>query len=303
MHKIIQSCGDPKLDQVFLHWSLTNWCNYKCSYCSVYDAVHSDFSKPDHTALHNLSLARINAISSDFNMCITGGEPTLHPQFVEIITALVKMDHCLNVAVFTNLSRSENYYRSLEQINSSKLGICASYHPEFSDVNKFISKAKAIASTTIPFSVQVSMTSDPKDWPTLQYLMDQMFEQQIPCFPILLNKTPHYTPNYTEEFYRLFKPYMEITPVDKQFKEIECTFTDGTRSTMRDFDIEIQQMNRFKGYKCTPRTFQITISGTIQNSCTGRPIPLNGKNIVREEICPVEVCPGKRMLTFYKEKV
>jgi len=236
-------------------------------------------------------------------MCITGGEPTLHPQFIEIITALVEMENCINVAVFTNLSRSERFYKSLENISPDKLAICASFHPEFSDADKFIRKSKAISSTTIPFSAQISMTDNTKDWPTLIYLMDQLHENNIPCFPTLLNKTPHYTPNYTEEFYKLFRPYMEITPVDKQFKEIACTFTDGTQGTMRDFDIEIQQMNRFKGYKCTPRTFQITVSGKIQNSCTGRLVPLSGKNIVKEEICPLDICHSRRMLSFYKEKI
>lgn len=303
MNKIIKSCGDPTLDMVFFHWPLTNWCNYKCSYCTVFDVVHNDFSKPDHTRSHNLTLAKIKSITSNFNMCITGGEPTLHPQFIEIIKSLVDMPTCLNVAVFTNLARSKEYYKSLKQIETDKLGICASFHPEFADSKKFIEKAIIINSTSLSFSAQISMTDKPDDWPILIDLMDQLKSHQIACYPILLNPTSNFTPNYTKEFYELFRPYMMSTPEARQFKEIDCVFTDGTSGAMKDFDIEIQQMNRFKGYKCTPRAFQISMTGEIENACTRRRIPLSERNIVREEICPVEICPSRRMLTFYKEQI
>jgi hypothetical protein len=269
----------------------------------VLDVIHNDFNRPDHTTFHNLTLAKIKSIPLNFNMCITGGEPTLHPQFKEIINGLVEMPTCLNVAVFTNLARSKEYYKSLEDIKTDKLGICASFHPEFADIKKFIEKAIAINATNLSFSAQVSMTDKPADWPILIDLMEQLKNYHIPCYPILLNATPHFIPNYTQEFYNLFRPYMMSTPEGRQFKEIDCTFTDGTTGTMKDFDIEIQQMNRFKGYKCNPRSFQISMKGDIENSCTSRHIPLSEKNIVREEICPQDICPSRRMLTFYKEKV
>lgn len=303
MRKIIQSCGNPNLDEVFFHWPLTNWCNYKCSYCTVLDVIHNDFNRPDHTTFHNLTLAKIKSIPLNFNMCITGGEPTLHPQFKEIINGLVEMPTCLDVAVFTNLARSKEYYKSLEDIKTDKLGICASFHPEFADIKKFIEKAIAINATNLSFSAQVSMTDKPADWPILIDLMEQLKNYHIPCYPILLNATPHFIPNYTQEFYNLFRPYMMSTPEGRQFKEIDCTFTDGTTGTMKDFDIEIQQMNRFKGYKCNPRSFQISMKGDIENSCTGRRVSLSKKDIVREEICPQDICPSRRMLTFYKEKI
>ena len=35
-----------------------------------------------------------------------------------------------------NLARSKEYYKSLEDIKTDKLGICASFHPEFADTKK-----------------------------------------------------------------------------------------------------------------------------------------------------------------------
>lgn len=303
MNKIIQSCGDKNLDMVFLHWPLTNWCNYKCSYCPVLRDVHNDFKRPDHTVLHNLTLARIKKLSSKFNMCITGGEPTLHPQFKEITESLVHMDNCSNVAIFTNLSRSKEYYKSLEEIKTDKLGVCASFHPEFADSKKFIEKSLIVNKTSLSFSAQVSMTDNEEHWPVLIELMDRLLENDVVCYPILLKPTADFTPNYTDKFYELFRPYMMTTPENRQFKGIDCVFTDGTTGTMKDFDIEIQQMNRFKGYRCTPRTFQISMLGNLENSCTSRRVALNEKDIVKEEICPQEICPARRMLTFYKEKI
>ena len=303
MRKIIQTCGDIDLDEIFIDWPLTNWCNYKCSYCPVLRDIHNDFKNPDHTALHKLTLTRLKNLSSNFNICITGGEPAIHPQIDEIIQSLVSMENCLNIAFFTNLSRSIDYYKSLEQPNTDKLGICASFHPEFANRTKFIEKVIVLKQAGIKINVQVSMSDNPNDATGLLELMDQLIEHQIDCFPLILKSTLDFTPNYTDEFYQLFRPYMSATSTDNQFKAIDCVFTDGTKETLRSFDIEIQQMNRFKGYRCTPRRFQIAMTGEIKNSCTSRHISLGEKNIVRKEICPQDICPSRRMLTFYKEKI
>jgi len=302
MRKIIQSCGDPNLNEVFIDWPLTNWCNYRCSYCPVLRDLHSDFKKPDHTELHNLTLARLKNLSSNFNICITGGEPCLHPQIDEIISSLVNMKNCLNVALFTNLSRSLEYYKSLAQLKTDKLGICASYHPDFANKEKFIEKAIAIKESGNMINVQVSMIDDMSRAHELIDVMDKLIDRGVDCYPLRLRPTQDYTPDYSKEFYQLFRPYMMATSPENQFKNIDCTFTDGTKETMRVFDIEIQQLNKFKGYRCTPRRFQIEMSGAIRNTCTSRQIPLGKNDILKEESCPQDACFA-RMISFYKEKI
>jgi len=303
MHKIIQSCGDLNLDEIFIDWPLTNWCNYKCSYCPVLRDLSNNFNEPDHSLLHNLTLTRLKNLSSNFNICITGGEPALHPQINKIIYSLVNMSNCVNIAFFTNLSRSLKYYKSFSQLKTDKLGICASFHPEFADQTKFIEKVIAINSSGIKINTQVSIPDDINKIHNLIDLMDQLREHNVECYPLILKSTADFTPNYTNELYQLIRPYMLATSTDNQFKEIACVFTDGSKETLRSFDIEIQQMNKFKGYRCTPRRFQISMSGEIKNSCTERRVALGDNNVVKDEICPHDICPSRRMLTFYKERV
>jgi len=303
--KDIKSCGTPEVETIFFDWPLTKWCNYKCSYCS--EDVTNDFTKEAHTKMYKFTLARLKTVETPFNVCITGGEPTLHPNIVEIVSELALIPNCQNISLFTNFSRPIKFYQKMQGIE--KLVILASYHPEYSKQQFYENCLEMNKLSNIKFSVHVSLYDNKIHWKNMKLLMDQLKENNIIFIPCLLNPTDHYIPNYDEEFINEFKKYLDST--DKMqtgtevFKDIRIQYTDNSVEFIKDYNMFFSKLNRFKGYKCKTVSYSINFDGTITNTCTSRKAHtvLNDSHLIVEEICPKDICPSKRLIQFYKEKM
>jgi MoaA/NifB/PqqE/SkfB family radical SAM enzyme len=100
----------PHQDSVKVEWNLGKRCNYDCSYCP--SSIH-DNSSP-HTDIEILKSAVDNLMTLDkpVRLSFTGGEPTVHPKFKELI------QYCKHVgvswiSVTTNGTLPYDFYQSL----------------------------------------------------------------------------------------------------------------------------------------------------------------------------------------------
>lgn len=88
-------------------------CNLSCGYCSEYDKT----SEPVPFALLQKRLAKLHALRT-WVVCLTGGEPTLHPQLPELLQEMQKFG-------FRRRQMITNGYRLtrdlIEQLNDSGL--------------------------------------------------------------------------------------------------------------------------------------------------------------------------------------
>lgn len=273
-------------------------------------SLSNDFSKPDHTANHQITLARLNNLNMPFNMCITGGEPTLYPYVQEVVQGLADMEQCQDISFFTNLVKPVEFYASLSNVGAGKLVVFASYHPQYAHP-KFFKKCLEINSLPgIRFSVHVSMSDSCELWPTTMEFLEFLKTNDIEFKPCILAPTQDFTPNYTDEFFNTFHTYLEEAENTDgamggwtYFEEVNCTFEDGSQRSLKDYEIEYQGLNKFKGYTCTPASLTVRIDGTIDITCTGKKLPLYlGGDIVKKETCPNDICPSRRMTNYYKER-
>lgn len=93
---------------------LTNWCNYKCSYCFGIDSMAPKVPK------NNMSEETFNNIIDWLSVTpeirsihLMGGEPTLHPEFEQFVLTLLSKD--FHITVFSNLATEQ------AQVYSQKL--------------------------------------------------------------------------------------------------------------------------------------------------------------------------------------
>ncbi len=125
--------------QIF--WELGRRCNYDCSYCHKY--VHNNFE--EHKTLEMLKFAteRLEQFSKGekINFAISGGEPTLNPDYLEWARYLAAKGHKLST--HSNGSRSPDYYQEL--ITLSDLNI--SVHFEFYQKEKLLELLTIVAAT------------------------------------------------------------------------------------------------------------------------------------------------------------
>jgi organic radical activating enzyme len=307
MNPIIK-CGDPAVGSIEFNWHLTNWCNYKCSYCPVLTVITNNFKKDDHAESYKSVLERLSTIDHPFKMCITGGEPTLNPNILEILEGLAKLDNCHQIAVMTNLSRSVAFYKSIDDLgnkypmyDNSKIVIMASYHPEYFN-DKFAEKAIELSKQIKRFQVSINFSDKPKNWDNTVSVLEMLKSNNIKMKPTILSKNSNYHPIYVPKFYETFKKYLEESP---WVVEVDVEFQDGTKTRMKDYEIEQQKLHKFTGYMCTPIYYSIDIAGQIKNICTNNTIvgSLTKDNLVKKLPCPKDTCLSRRLLTFYKEKV
>lgn len=102
----------PHQDQVKVEWNLGKRCNYDCSYCP--SEIHDNYSP--HTDINLLLAAvdRLCEINKPLRISFTGGEPTVHPKFEQLL------EHCSKrninwINITTNGTRTAQWYIDQER--------------------------------------------------------------------------------------------------------------------------------------------------------------------------------------------
>ena len=93
---------------------LTNWCNYKCPYCFGVDYMAPKAAKqnmPQETFTNIIEWLSKTPELKTINL--TGGEPTLHPDFERFVEYLLARD--FHITIFSNLAtkQAQIYSRNL----------------------------------------------------------------------------------------------------------------------------------------------------------------------------------------------
>jgi len=124
-------------------WYIGKRCNFSCSYCVDY--LH-DYTSP-HVPLENMKkLVDLIYEKEGDNVLwsLTGGEPTLNPQFLDLC-AYIKEKGRRYISVTTNGSRTLEYHKQMFNLVD---GITQSFHFEFMEhrideyIHKFIELEK-----------------------------------------------------------------------------------------------------------------------------------------------------------------
>lgn len=127
---------------IFVTWTLHNFCNYRCSYCPP--GCHAATKRPyDHRDVISFServVSQARELGYDsYTIAFSGGEPTLFPQFEEVLKTLYSQG--VDVTFTSNGSRPLSFWQSVvDHFNH-----CVwSYHPETAKPDEFLEKAKFV---------------------------------------------------------------------------------------------------------------------------------------------------------------
>ena len=101
------------------HWSITGKCNYKCRHCCM-SAPDAKFGELSHDEI--MSIVRQLGECGVMNVSLTGGEPLIRPDFMEIVDALLERDIHIGQIYSNGALVNERLLRELEARN---------IHPEF----------------------------------------------------------------------------------------------------------------------------------------------------------------------------
>jgi len=125
-------------DLFTVSWLLGRFCNYRCSYCWPYARSDKKDHRPTELCIQTIDeikrQARANGFNS-FHFSLSGGEPTFHPGYLDILQHLagdVKNTNYTSVHMTSNCSRNmkwfEEYVKTVAPFH--RASITASYHRE-----------------------------------------------------------------------------------------------------------------------------------------------------------------------------
>lgn len=99
---------------------LNDYCNLKCKYCFAHDTMCREPEK------NNLSMENLEVIlnfhkrNNIKHVRLIGGEPTLHPQFKEILTRIANDPFFDHIHIFSNLTFGESIRNHIWLISNFK---------------------------------------------------------------------------------------------------------------------------------------------------------------------------------------
>lgn len=145
----------PEPTEGVIAWNVCTSCNFRCSYCSQRMKDDRGRWARDTPAF----LRAFGRLPGSWEIKLSGGEPFVHPRFIEIVTGLAALE--LRISVVTNLSATDAELDRFLDAAAGRLGVLsASLHLEYvDDVGAFAKRAQRIASRLADTSASLCVTT------------------------------------------------------------------------------------------------------------------------------------------------
>lgn len=119
-------------------WNMLYDCNYRCTYC-FFEGKWDEYSKRNiyFTPEELMGFwSRVYKKYGPISLIITGGEPFIYPNFIEIIKRLSEV--CCQINISSNSSGDLKSF--VEEVNPEKVSLSLSYHPQFDTLENFVER-------------------------------------------------------------------------------------------------------------------------------------------------------------------
>lgn len=245
-----------------------NPCNYRCFYCVA--------EGHNNTPVQRFDLGKIEAIyqTIEEDVIVTalecgGGEPTVHPQFAE----LVRLASKYGVVSFPS-NNSQNPARWLPEETATRLMMRSCLHPEAEEkIDRFIANARYVLDRGVKFTCQ--FIAHPTRIASIPRYRALFAEHKIPFTPI----------PYIGEYEGRSYPHAH-SDADRALIGLE----DGNRHWTHQVQPTTNRIRNFRGIPCVAgwRSLYIAKEGTLRRCLyDGRPLQ---QRATQSEPCRVKQC-------------
>jgi len=268
-----------------ISWLLGRFCNYKCSYCWPYARADKKDHRPTELCLNTIDeikrQARANGFNS-FNWSLSGGEPTFHPGYLDILQYLADDNpNCKKqrIHMTSNCSRKmswfETYVKYAKQFD--RASITASSHFEHLNtqdkIAEFTDKLVFCQDNGIRITINMVMVPERFD-----LLMDHVMYFKSRGIHTTLK--PQSNPTATKVVEGYTKEQLDILHNDSKTPTMEIELIDS-KGEVYEMDqaerFNAFEFNNFKGWICSSGFRGCIIRepcGSIKRSYSCRDVPL-----------------------------
>lgn len=258
-------------DVLSVYWTLTDFCNFRCNYCP--DSLHSgDYTsgrKPGYPTDDEIRvfldrLINIHAKGKFLQVCISGGEPTLHPMYGEIIDTLYP--HGI-VETVSNGSRSIEWWKGLKHLPDK---VTMSLHAGWTKMDKVNELGEFLLDNNT--HVAFNMMCDPGQW----HLVQEMYQQLTPRLQSFVNAkliSDHsggVTDGQPWEYQADQMEYIKgitsrVDQPERRFDNVDfgsvLVYDDETKTRLQNtFDLINTNQHRFKEWECSAGSEGIAVN-------------------------------------------
>ncbi|MBU1998937.1 MAG: radical SAM protein, partial [Candidatus Omnitrophica bacterium] len=123
---------------IYFTWDIHYKCNFRCPYCWFYEKWIPEGNRNVHLSPQEWvkHWMRIYDKYGQIHIEITGGEPFIYPNFIEIVKQLSKIH---TIKITTNMSGDIATF--VKEIDPNRVHLDLNFHPLFADVDDLIKKA------------------------------------------------------------------------------------------------------------------------------------------------------------------
>lgn len=226
----------PHQNSIKIEWNIGKRCNYDCSYCP--SSIHDNFSPHTDIEILEATVDKLMTLGKPIRLSFTGGEPTVHPKFKELIK------YCNHVgiswiSVTTNGTLPYEFYAPM---NIDQLVF--SIHLEYDWKRVFNTVKSVVDQTQIKVIAQIMAHHD---------YMDAVLQLRAKC---LLAEIPNTVRRirWTEGNHDLFDD-MRYTANDLNWlKDQEATVHPNTviddKQLIHANDVIKLHLNKYNGWTC-----------------------------------------------------
>ena len=299
-------------NEIFVYWILTDFCNQHCTYCpsSLNLGTYANSSSSPNDSDIDLFLDKLIATQQQTQkrlvVNISGGEPTLHNKFADIIE---RLHDCATITVTTNGARSVGWWQALPK--QPQL-VILSLHPEYYDSKKLKINQLCEFLKNSGVAIQFNLMCHPGMWDTVMEIVNDVDDRFKPfIIPKVVQDQDTFNRDmysYTSEQLDFIKNYP--TKLDSNISwDVQAVYSNGDTNRVIPNTIMAEGLHYFHNWRCAAGSEGICIyaNGEVRAGiCNARLLgTISNFNLLDEYLtCPRPscVCPGDIFLNKYNPK-
>ena len=223
-----------KLKTMMIDWYIGKRCNFACSYCA--DFIHDNYSK--HVPFDKMKMFVDKIVArygTNVHWSLTGGEPTLNPDFIQLLEYL--QDKKYQISVCTNGSRTIEYmYKMYELVDN----ITYSLHFEHITPKLNAFTEKALQLETFRREWNSNIPKDKEGWDIGQIQPKQFIARfmVLPGFnKEIADMTAHFKEFGIQKIeHRVIRPQKDMFVAESKVKTEKGNYKWKTKPSVKDVD-------------------------------------------------------------------
>lgn len=245
------------VDTLYIYWTITDFCNFKCSYCpsNLHAGTFAKKVKPGFPTNEEIEVfidrvLNIHLQGRFLNMTLSGGEPTLHPMFKTIIE---RMGPKGSIEVVTNGSRSVEWWQDMKVLPNK---VTISLHPEFSNLEKINELGLFLKDNNVDLAF--NLMCDPTNWDWVINVKQNLHERLhghinakilTDHSGTISDGTPY--PYHEPQLDFIKKQQSSGNTNSDPRKRTLAIYSDGTQTGLDAFKLVTNKQHSFKGWACS----------------------------------------------------